>query len=248
MFISELRLQRDRGDCRGKHAWNNQPSVIVWQLLLHQLWVVVFFFSFSFLPLHFTTLTSVRRRLQKWVAMRCRDLFILSWKYKDKQSNTSKEKDGAGGVIADRTPGHTRPKKNPSASLLQHLESRCVYFVCDPLCLVSCSLRACVCVGQEGRKRECERARPVVHVRHCFKRSSYWNGKEWRRAGGEEQATWGGERKRARERAEGPLASKKSFCYLRHRRGGINLSQGLRAAISRQQPHHPPLLFCCLFT
>lgn len=94
----------------------------------------------------------MRRRLQKWVAMRCRDLFILSWKYKDKQSNTSKEKDGAGGVIADRTPGHTRPKKNPSASLLQHLESRCVYFVCDPLCLVSCSLRACVCVGQEGRK------------------------------------------------------------------------------------------------
>lgn len=163
----------------------------------------------------------MRRRLQKWVAMRCRDLFILSWKYKDKQSNTSKEKDGAGGVIADRTPGHTRPKKNPSASLLQHLESRCVYFVCDPLCLVSCSLRACVCVGQEGRKRECERARPVVHVRHCFKRSSYWNGKEWRRAGGEEQATWGGERKKREREQRGHWRAKNPFVTWDTEEGGL---------------------------
>ena len=109
VFISELRLQWDRCDCRGKHVWNNQPSVIVWQLLLHQLWVVCFVFLFFFLLLHFTTLTSVHRRLQRWNAMRCRDLFfILSWKYKDKQSNTSEENDSTGGVIADRAP---RPHK-----------------------------------------------------------------------------------------------------------------------------------------
>ena len=49
----------------------------------------------------------------------------------------------------------------------------------------------------------------LVHVRHCFKLSSYWNGKEWRRAGAEEQATRGG--KRERGRAEGPLASENPF-------------------------------------
>lgn len=56
----------------------------------------------------------------------------------------------------------------------------------------------------------------LVHVRHCFKLSSYWNGKEWRKAGAEEQATRGGKRE-----STGEL---KSFCYfcglLRHRRGG----------------------------
>ena len=71
-----------------------------------------------------------------------------------------------------------------------------------------------LCLRQEGRKMECECARLVVHARHCFKRSSYWNGKEWRRAGGEEQATRGsgGEKKSEREqrghwRAKNPFVT-----------------------------------------
>lgn len=35
-----------------------------------------------------------------------------------------------------------------------------------------------------------------MHVRHCFKLSSYWNGKEARKAGAEEQGTPGGKRER----------------------------------------------------
>lgn len=49
----------------------------------------------------------------------------------------------------------------------------------------------------------------LVHVRHCFKLSGYWNGKEWRRAGAEEKATWGG--KRERMRAEGPPVRENAF-------------------------------------
>ncbi len=87
------------------------------------------------------------------------------------------------------------------------------------------------------------RACLLVHVRHCFKLSSYWNGKEWRKAGAEEQATPGGERESEREQ-RGHWRVKILLLFpqiVETQKRGINLSQGLRAAISRQQ--QPPRLF-----
>ena len=153
--------------------------------------------------------------------MRCRDLFfILSWKYKDKQSNASEENDSTGGVIADRAP---RPHKTENKKLKKTSPSRsrniwnhavCIMLLATPVPHQLFSASMHLCLRQEGRKMECECARLVVHARHCFKRSSYWNGKEWRRAGGEEQATRGsgGEKKSEREqrghwRAKNPFVT-----------------------------------------
>lgn len=149
--------------------------------------------------------------------MRCRDLFILSWKYKDKQSQHKQRERRRGRCrCGQNTRPHKTEAENLSASLLQHLESRCAYLFATlvPHQLFSASMRL-----QEGGKRECERARPVVHVRHCFERSSYWNGKEWRRAGGEEQATRGGERKRARE-SRGATGERKILLLLETQKRG----------------------------
>lgn len=62
------------------------------------------------------------------------------------------------------------------------------------------------CEREKKRGRVYTCACLLVHVRHCFKLSSYWNGKEWRKTSSEEQATRGGKRER-----EGPLASENPF-------------------------------------
>lgn len=75
----------------------------------------------------------------------------------------------------------------------------CVVCLPQPLCLINCSLCTCVFFvsGQDTRVDVC--ACLLVHERHCFKRSSYWNGKERREAGAAELATSGGKREQERQ-------------------------------------------------
>lgn len=173
-----------------------------------------------------------------------------------RQTEQHKQRQKTASVIMNEIPGRTRLKTSPH----RVLSASCniwndVARSCCTLCVsstVPCE-HVFLCVRAfalwKREKREMERACLLVHVRHCFKLSSYWNGKEWRKAGAEEQATPGGKRERERESREA-TGEWKSFCYfcrlLRHRRG-INLSQGLRVAISRQQHPPTPFFFFLLF-
>lgn len=173
---------------------------------------------------------------------------IFSRKYRGKQSNTSKEKKTQG-VITNKTPDHTRLKTSPRRASPRSRNSwNDVVCICCSLCASSAVLREhvflCVRTVKEEEKREC--ACPLVHVRHCFKQSSYWNGKEWRRAGAEEQATGGGTRERGG--AEGPLASGNPLVISVDR--WDTEEGGLICLKAWEQPSAdssaPP--FCCLLT
>lgn len=59
-------------------------------------------------------------------------------------------------------------------------------FLCTYLLFCSSFFKSvCVCVCLCVSTCACL----LVRVKHCFKLSSYWNGKEWRKAGAEEQAS-----------------------------------------------------------